>query len=381
MIGLAAIILSVIAALPPGFADSGNIPKLSVTVVNHGRDETTDMFVDMIGQMSMVDKFVVADREEADRLLSRGDTDIVIELPGNVLDAMIYHEQITISVEARDPRIGAIVSGITNQTMDTLNKAQEIALAYYNAVKQKYKDKSEVSRAEDAFNIALMKEAMARGHNVKIVRTASQYEVQLLTLMLLLCAAVSAVFVAVLQTGQSSARAERRLRLYGIGAFEMWLSKAVITCGATILSGLILWPLTKIVPGFEVNVLKYVAALFILGLILHALCMLFPLASGASGRPSRTLLGCTALLLLLLFAGGGLYPPHLMADSVRLFNPVWLARLLSGWTLSGTPVPAASLVSTIIPAGGLTALFIAYSQSSGSSGNVSIVSFFRRRAS
>jgi hypothetical protein len=98
-----------------------------------------------------------------------------------------------------------------------------------------------------------------------------------------------------------------------------------------------------------VDFLKLLGSTLLLALVLTPAYLMFSgFKHDAKAAPARTMLGCVALMFFLLFVGGGFYPSFLMESSLRLFNPAWLATLLSTWSLGGALAPS-NLALFVVP--------------------------------
>ncbi|MDR0852435.1 MAG: ABC transporter permease [Clostridiales Family XIII bacterium] len=340
---------SVLVALPPQLTQGGNLPKVSLAVVYDGADEMADMFFSLISDLDVVDSFYDANAAKAEELLQDGDVDVVIALPEEVIDALIRGEPAVISVRAVDPLIGHFAFQITSEAVKALNRIQNTTLTFRSIVKPYMPNRGALQNAEITFDLKLIQEALVRDNNVKVISGAPEYHLQVVALTLFLIISIVSVFVAALTSRQFSFGYLRRLALHGISGLHVFLVKALMTVFLSVVLCLLCLPVFSFF-DISVQISHWILSVILLNVVLFSVCMAFASVKGqASAASARTMLGAAAILLFLLFAGGGFYPVYLMPAAVRWFNPAWLAHLLSEWTIAGTAVPISSLLLYAIP--------------------------------
>jgi hypothetical protein len=153
------------------------------------------------------------------------------------------------------------------------------------------------------------------------------------------------------------------MKVHGVSFLAVWLSKLAIAEAISVTLCLVAAVPLKSFAGVDCHLGALAASAALMCFVLFSICMAFAVPARASApTPSaasaRALLGCVGVLLFALFAGGGFYPVYLMDASVRLFNPAWLAHILSDWILGGNGAGAAGTVTlSLLP----PAACIAYS--------------------
>jgi hypothetical protein len=354
LIAFAACIFSFILALPSEILDSGTLPKVSMAVVYSGQnDDVTDLFFNLIGEIDVVDTFYNTDIDNAMDLLDEGKVVAVMELPSNVLDNMMRREQSVIHIHARDPLIGGFVLSLTRQAINAINSMQDVAIDYYETTEAYLPDPDEFREANSAFDISCVNEVFRRLDYINVERTVQELSLQLLSLLLFLGVAVCSVFSAMIAARQFSSGYIRRLRMHGIGFFPMWASKLAVSEALSV--GLcLLLSLPSEMLGVNYPLFPMALSAALMSLVLFPICIAFAVSGKSLAAPATVMLGCAGALLFALFAGGGFYPVYLMPASIRLFNPAWLAHLLSDRMLGGPAVPLNSIVLSLTLAAACT---------------------------
>ncbi|MDR3072032.1 MAG: ABC transporter permease [Clostridiales Family XIII bacterium] len=347
-------ILASFFMLPVGLTDKGTLPKVSLTMVNHDDAELTEILVNLVEELDMIDGFTETDLESAQKLLANGETDVVIEFPPKMLQNLIRGNEITVNVFAKDQTIGAIAKTVTERLADTMNHVQASSTAYYHLSKELFSTDKEREEAATAFDMSIVNESISRKHNIRVVRAASQYEIQLTALIVFLAAAIAAVFTAMRTAKEFSGGLIRRFRMHKIPFVLFWSEKMLLTVCVAIPLCLILAGIAAFF-GFHIHLLRLAASSGFISLLLFSVFLPFSVSGKDNNRPIRSMFGAGAICILLLFLGGGFYPTYLMEFSIRDINPAWLSHLLAEWTLSDAQVgqigiAPLSLFAPVLPA-------------------------------
>jgi hypothetical protein len=359
--GLVVCAIGFFFSLPPELARSGELPKISIALINHDDEAMAAVLAGMVSDLEMVENLYFVDEQEADALLRAGSADVSITLPAGMIDALIYRGQAEITLKALDPLVGSISLDIAAEYVKTMNRMQQTALAFYDQVNSLYDDRRTLYQAERAFNLSLLQEAISRSRHVSALPAVSPYYLQLLALLLFVAAAFTAVPLSALTARQFSAGYFRRLAVYRIRPAQICAAKILpALCGAVIfsLAALLLLAVWKI-PCSKARLL--LSACF-LTLVIHFICMVFAAVRTAAeprAAAARAALGSLVLFLFMLFAGGGFYPIYLPDAGFRVINPAWLAHLLAEWTLGGAALSPLQLLFFTAPAAVCAAVALA----------------------
>ena len=351
LIAIVLCIASFLVALPPQLLQSGTIPKVSIAFAYEGEeDEIIDIAMNFLGQVEVIDEFHLVSLEDAKQLLEDEEIDAAVAFPDDALDAFIDGDNIVIDVMANDEFIGSFAYSLIDEAVKTLNRVPQIALKYHRMIRSLFSDRDEFYKASMAFQMGLVQETLMRKDYIKTEQVISPFELQAMSLILFLLISIIAVFMTTLTSSQLANGGMRRLKLRGISFIDVWIGKAIIVVVLSLILSLAA-SLLFIYNNISFSVIRLLLASIFLSLILHMICMVFTLPKyKPEVASSRAMLGCVAMLLLMLFAGGGFYPMHLMDFGVRLFNPAWLAHLLSEWIIAGTPIPLLSTLCFLLPA-------------------------------
>ncbi|MDR1070169.1 MAG: ABC transporter permease [Gracilibacteraceae bacterium] len=340
-------------SLPPELARSGDMPKISIAMVNNDSDDMAQMLAGMVSGLEMVDKLLIVDEQEAEALLDAGDVDVCVTMPAGMIDALIFSGRAEITLKARDPFTGPVSLDVASAYVKTMNRVQQTALSFYDSIQPFYGDRQSLYRAERVFNLSLLQEAISRARNVSVIPAVAPYHLQLLALLLFLTAALAAITAATLSARQFASGYFRRLAARRVRAVHICAAKALLALSMALVFSLALTPLLA---GWDIPCSAprlFLSASF-LTLIMLFICMAFAAfrraESSADAAAARAALGAFTLLLFMLFAGGGFYPVYLMDASFRTFNPAWLAHLLAEWTLGGQAPFLPSLLYFAAPA-------------------------------
>lgn len=351
LVAIVICIASFLAALPPQLLQSGTIPKVSIAFAYEGeQDEIIDVAMNFLSNVEVIDEFHLVTHEESRQLLDEKKIDAAVAFPDNALEAFVDGDPIVIEVMANDEFIGSFAYSLIDEAVKTLNRVPQIALKYHRMIRSQFSDREEFYRISMAFQMTLVTESLKRMDYIKTEPTISPFELQAMSLILFLLISIIVVFMTTLTAKQLSNGGMRRLKMRGISFADVWVAKAIIVIILSVILSL-LASLLFVFNGISFSIIRMLLSVILLSAILHMICMVFTLPKyKPEVASSRAMLGCVAMLLLMLFAGGGFYPMHLMDFGVRLFNPAWLAHLLSEWIIAGTAIPIVSLLCFLIPA-------------------------------
>jgi ABC-type transport system involved in multi-copper enzyme maturation permease subunit len=356
---LVVLVAMVLVSLPAQVFNADDIPKVSLALV-YGDGQRNDMLTRNISQeletIDMIDRVEMSTVDEAARLLETGEVDVVVEVPENTLDVLIYGGHACIVVRADDPLIGGIVYSITDNVAESLETLQNYSLFFSKASESSYPSAEAHNNALSAFNMKLIGAALGRVNSIESPWSAPPLIVHTLTLLLFLMVSIASFFVAVAMAKHYASGYVRYLYVRGVRYRHLLLSELLcalcITLVLSLVLGLILYFL-----NMGTSPLRFVCAALVLSVVLT---MLYACLSGFRAQrhaaTTRTLLGCLALMFFMLFAGGGFYPTEFMQSDANLINPAWLSHQLSLWALGG-PLDALYVGMCVIPcvAAGLVA--------------------------
>ncbi|MDR1961369.1 MAG: ABC transporter permease [Gracilibacteraceae bacterium] len=353
-------------SLPPELMRNGEFPKISIALVNQDGGEMAELLSGMVSGLEMVKESRIVSEDEAAALLKAGETDVVVVLPPGMIDALIYRGRAEITVRTLDPFIGSVSLNMAGEYVKTMNRVQRAALAFHDAAAPRFSDPRDFYRAERAFDLALLQETLLRARHIETVPAVSPYHLQALSLLLFAAAALAALSSVTQTAHQFAAGYFRRLAVHGIRPWQIYAAKTLLAAALSLVLCLAAMPLLSFwkIPCSFGGLLLSAAFLTV---ILHGVCLVFT-AFRADAMPlravsARTAFGSFALLLFILFAGGGFYPVYLMEASFRAFNPAWLAHLLAEWVLGGPAlVPLRLLPFAAPPLLGVSAALFARRQ-------------------
>ncbi len=351
LLALLVSIVLVLVSLPQELFSSNDIPKISLAIV-YGEDNEDDAFVrDMnmgLSGINVVEEIRLLNAQEADTQLANGEVDAIIAFPENIINVLVTGGHATVAVKADDPIIGAAVYAVTDKVVETLDELQNYALIFDKAAREQITDSSARAEAINSFNINLIGQAFARMNNVEVPNTVSPFFSQALTLLLFFMVSIGSFFVAVHAARQYATNYIKHLYCRGIGFLHLLASQLLLSASIALIFGIVL----GIVFSFltvSVSIPALVISAILLSFVLTAMYLMF---CGFRQQPkvatTRTLLGCLALMFIMLFAGGGFYPTGLMELDLRLLNPAWLSNQLALWSL-GDVVNVLQLTIFIIP--------------------------------
>ena len=351
---LLAIIICVaafLAAIPPKLMQSGDIPKVSIAFAYEGEDdEIIGLAKNFLEDIDMILEFHVVTHAKADEMLKNKEVDTVVSFPDDSMDRFIDGEPFEIGVKANDAFIGSLAYGLVNEAIRTLNRVPQIALKFHRMIKPLFTDKEEYYRVDMAFQFALIQETLMRQQYLKTEPTVPTMQLQAMSLILFLVISVVAVFMTTLTANQLAVGGIRRLKIRGISFIDIWLGKTIIVVGISVVLCM-LASVLFVIYDINFSVVRLLLSVILLATVLHMICMVFTLPKySAKVASTRAMLGCIAMLLMMLFAGGGFYPIHLMDFNIKLFNPAWLSHLLAEWIIAGTQISPLNLLLFIVPA-------------------------------
>ncbi|MDR1604864.1 MAG: ABC transporter permease [Gracilibacteraceae bacterium] len=325
-------------SLPAELTRSREMPKISIALVNQDANDMTAVLTGLIADLDMVEKLYVVEAGEADKLLESGAAAVSVVLPAGMIDALVYGGRAEITLKALDPFIGALSLNVAGEYVKTMNRLQQTALAFHDSVRPLYADPQEFYQAERAFDLSLLQEALLRARHVSALPAVSPYHLQLLALLFFALAAGTAIPLSALSARQLAAGYFRRLAIYRVRPAHICAARALTALGCALLFALAALPL----PGvwdIPCSGWRLVLSVCFLTVVTHCFCMFFAAfrvdEAPAGTAAARTALGALALLLFMLFAGGGFYPAYLTDAGFQTCNPAWLAHLLAEWTLGG----------------------------------------------
>jgi hypothetical protein len=347
-LSILAIFLAVIVSLPPSLLKGMAARDISIALVCGADPVLVKMVAGMAADYDLIRRISIEDDEKAAEVgLENGKFDVLIVLPDDVEQALYYGEPVIVRVKAKDPLLGTLVYQLSNATIETINSVEYLTGYVYEKNQALGMASDENGDRYYRFVNQVFLDAIVRFSYVEDVAVSKPYDTQAVSLVQFSVTAVSAVFIAVVSAGQIADGYLRRLAARG---YPVWKLIAVKLVNAIILA--LLLSVFALVGFHQINMkcdpFKYFFAAALLSAILTSMC-LSALTFGVcrAAAVSRSLLNCTAILLMLLFWGGGFYPVYLMKISFRSLNPAWLSHLLADWSFSG-----------LFPAVGAFALFL-----------------------
>jgi hypothetical protein len=328
-------------SLPASFFESGSLPTVSLAVVNADKSGTGNMLFGMVRNLPEVEKAVLCDEAEAERLLETGEVSVILKIPDGMVDSLIYKRPTEIQVKSADPLRGAAVYSMASAAADTVNLMQTSVYAYNDLPRFMFADEGQFHAAYADFCTDLIKDAVSYRRFVDTDSSSPDpYQSQFLALLVfLLCSggALGASLSAARQISKGELRRffgrDLRFGCFFAAKLAMSLILSLALCAVlTILMSR---------AGFAANPLRFllVATLTTLAIAPVYLCTAFILPN-----PQYAALLSLALLLLFLFAGGGFYPVYLMHAALTTGNPAYLCVRLCEWAL-GDDFPAKHAIS------------------------------------
>jgi hypothetical protein len=354
LISLAALFLCAAAflpLLPRELAESGSFPQVDLAAVYEGDSSVVALFVGLVSSVELVNELQLMSREEAEQCLTAGEIDAFVELPTDVIDALVYRGRAVITIHARDALLGSVLYDIANEALDLMNRLQNIALVYNEVARRYYPNQAEFYEAETAFDLSLLQEAMIRSSYLAKQTTADPYALQLTALLLFLPAAVYAAAAACRVARLITGGYERRAAVRGLQKNHLYAARLILGAGFALAAAALLLVFCAVF-HLPVNIGLFLLSALMMTVLLQCLCFFIAALTPRTAPKAaslRTLLHCTAFFVFLLFVGGGFYPTHLMPLSFKLFNPAWLAHLLAEWILGGT-LATLSCLLCLLPA-------------------------------
>jgi len=334
-----------LVSLPRSIFPTGSSMTLSMALVCEEGDMIAGLLSGFLTDMEIIGDVYEVEEKEADRLLADGEIELILEIPAGVVDALIYSKSAEVRIKSNDAFVGAMCERMGIAAVNTMNRIQDAALAYSDAAAPFFENSSDFYEAAIAFDLSLISEALSRGHLVKIVRPVLRYQLQVVTLVMFIVASIAAVFFAVTANHRFAGGYIRRLRVHNVRFWHVWTAGAL---SVVIVSILLCLPFAYVgtLMGFPLSLWKFTISAAAVAFPLYCVCVIFVrIKPGKSKNGSYALLGCFALLVLMLFAGGGFYPVYMMDMSFRLFNPAWLAHIMCEWLLGGVAVSLAGLAA------------------------------------
>jgi hypothetical protein len=343
--GLLVICFSVIVSLPPSLLSGMTARDISVALVCGADPLLTKTISGMAADYDLIKRiYIVDDIETAEAGLERGKYDVLLDIPDNVAESLMFGEKISVRVKASDPLIGTIAYQLADSTVDTINDVATV-------VNNEYANISRDANHDGFYRFVnhVLTDAIVRFSYIDDLKTSKPYDTQAVSLVLFIVVAVASVFIAVQSAGQIADGYLKRLRVRG---FPIWKLIAVKLANAVIISLV----LSAAVPAalymikIKCNPVRFFISVGVLSLIVTGICLsVLTIRERRSVSVTRSMLGCTAVLLMLLFWGGGFYPIYLMSMSVRKMNPAWLSHLLADWSLTGNFPHAGTFALFLLP--------------------------------
>lgn len=335
---IAVLLCAFLSVLPEKLFSGGEALSINVAIVSDDDDSQLDIIPQMLKAVGAIGEVWSTDAVTAQSQLSSGQADIVVHLPENLVNALATGSEATITVMANDYFYGNICKQVGSVIVRAANQIQSASLAFNESAKEAFEDKSDYYAAANSFNTTLIRELLSSGLYVKVIKPVSGLALQTLTLALLCTLSVVVVAMCISADRLLTKDYIRRLRLHRIPFFCVWVSKALVTVALSLLfTAAVYFVLQKL--GIIVVAKRLFLAAFTISLILFCICFAFVrFKSEGEKNGSFTLLGCFAVLLVLLFFGGGFFPNYSMSLYLQGFNPVWLAHLFCEWALDGAAV-------------------------------------------
>jgi len=336
---LLALIALVLVSIPSELFSTNDAPLISVAVV-YGDGDVDDLltqrFESILATSRYFDEVGIYPPDEASEKLATGEVDAVIILPKDMLSVLVYGGHTTITLQSNDPLVGSILYITANNYIETINSIQSYALIYADATRDHFSTPEEHFEAVSEFNVDLFNIATIRLRSVETPWQVHLYYVQILTLLLFMVASVGSFFIAVLAARSYASGHIRHLFIRGVRFRHLLVSQLLLSASIALIFGGI-FAVVLLFLNIGLSAPRIVVATVVMSVLLTSLYLVF---SGFRGQPqaatTRTLMGCLALMFILLFIGGGFYPTGLMESSIRFFNPAWLSEQLSVWSFGGS---------------------------------------------
>lgn len=341
---------AIVIALPPSLLQGMIARDISITIVS-GADPVLTRVIsglaadyDLIRRVSVRDDLSVAEAE-----LKSGKVDVLLIIPDDIETAVLYGEPITVTVKANDPLLGTLAYRLSKSTVDTIN-----ALVYITSYVYESNQDSDLNSAGNmdslvSFVNQVLLDAVIRFSYIDDIAVSKPYDTQAISLVSFFAVAVTSVFAAVISAGQIADGYLRRLTVRGCKIRELVVIKIINTAFLALFLNLFV-----LIGFYYMNLrcdpLKYLLSVGLQSVIVTGICLcVTAVNSHRAVAVTRTLIGCTFVLLMLLFWGGGFYPIYLMQTSFKKLNPAWLSHLLADWSLSGLFPPAGHFALFLLP--------------------------------
>lgn len=336
-------------SLPLDVLRSGSLPAISIAVGYEGDETTGALLKELLGSLPFVDGLAIDSAAAAEELLREGDADVMVAIPPDIVEALVYNLPADVIVKAKEPLAGIVAYSLAEQVANVFDSVQASVYTFQDVGREVYQSDEAYRAALNALVDELMKEVLLRSRFVRVVEAADPYLLQMVAISLYLAVSAVGICLAEMVSAYKSEGYIRRLSVHGMnyfhysaaqyaGAFIILLAMA---CGA--------WAAKAL--GAEVSVWRVYAAALLLGAMALPL---YVLAGWCANKPATALLVSICILVATAFGGELFYPGSLGCAAARIMNPAYSAVCFARWS-AGEALPLVSLLG-FIPA---AAAFIA----------------------
>jgi hypothetical protein len=344
---LALLTLAFYTSLPHSIFESGSVPKVKLALVNPDHSNYGKILYDMLNSLPEISELTWCEKDEAEELLEQGTVSVIAEMPEGIVDALVYNEPAAIKIISNDSLLGASTYSVTVASANTMNLMQTAVYEYYKAARPLIKSDMLFNISYNKFCLDLISDAVSRDRFINTEdRGINPYTAQLICLMLFMISGCCALCAGIYTTDQKLSAQIRRIKIRSSGFTYFFLGRLT----SSMLAGLLfLCFFALIIRNMEtgLNLFRLVEAGLLLMLILTPVFLMIAMLSKSSGHTA--LIGLS-LHLLLLFAGGGFYPPYLMNINLLRFNPALLTLQMTANWAAGGAFPGAEAFASLCPA-------------------------------
>lgn len=328
------------AALPASVFEKGSMPSVSVALVNPDDSAYSDMLYSLLKGLPEIDRLTWCGPEEAERLLESGEASVIVELPEDIVGALVDNRPAVVRIKAREAVAGASAYSVGASAANAMNAVQTAVYEYYAAARPLFGSDALFYLSYNKFCLELVSDAISREGLIEAERGGmGPYALQLAALMLFFACAGGAMAVAGLTAAQKAAGGLRRLRAAGAGLGHVLAGKSAGALAASMVFASLFVLFLGVMASGAANA-RFFASAFLTSALLAPMFLMISLFAESA---SQALLGGVAFLSLCLFEGGGFYPAYLFGERALGFNPARLNFMLADWA-SGGSFPAAQAV-------------------------------------
>jgi ABC-type multidrug transport system permease subunit len=258
---------------------------------------------------------------------------------------MIYGQDVDISLQATDPLIGTLAHAIAESTIRAAKNVQVLFNEFRAFAEPKIEDINIIYVAEYQLGEKILQEVLLRSRNIDVIRSASAYNVQIISIATFLCMTISGVFLIILTARQICDGYLKRLKIRQCSVFSLLGVKLVVmVLFSIVMTGLIY--LFASAMDMHISLGRFLFSSALLGISMYCIITGVVLCNcSKEAVVPRTLLISVVLIILMMFAGGGFYPTYLMDYSIKFLNPAWMIHLLIQWSMHDIAMPLGSILA------------------------------------